>query len=228
MGRPTAALLCFALAMLAAASVAPRLAPDLAARDASRALVFFFAMLPILNALADFASVGLTRWLLRRGVRGHVALNASIDAAAALAILVGLGFATIAVVHLARAPGAPGLIDLGALFADLRDPAAAHDYYWLYFCFFSTLLPTALHAGVGAFGLFTLVSERLGRNIAAGLASGSETEGRMASDALTLCAALAVWAPAFLLWQAVALFGRPLLDALLWLMEGFALGIGAV
>ncbi len=202
--------------------------PQIAKRDEARVLLFFLAILPILNALADFASVGLTRWLLRRGVRGHVALNALIDAAAALAILVGLGFATVAVVHLARAPGAPGLIDLGALFADLRDPAAAHDYYWLYFCFFSTLLPTALHAGVGAFGLFTLVSKRLGRNIAAGLASGSETDGRMASDALTLCAALAVWAPAFLLWQAVALLGRPLLDALLWILEGFARGIGAV
>jgi hypothetical protein len=150
-----------------------------------------------------------------------------IDLATAAAILIALGVALIATVHIARPVGGTPLIDLAALFADLRDPVAVHDYYWLYFCFFSTLLPTVLHLMVACFGTFTLVSKRLGQNIAAGLASPVEATQRAASLAFTACAALAVWVPVMLLWLAAAQLGRPALDGLLWIFEGFARGIGA-
>lgn len=68
----------------------------------------------------------------------------------------------------------------------------------------------------------------MGQNIAAGLASPIEAAQRAASLSFTACAGLAVWAPAMLLWGAIAWFCRPALDALLWLFEGFARGIGAV
>jgi len=225
-GRPAAALLGYNLLLWATLCVVSVAAP--ATNDAGRTLLLFLGFLPLLNGAADFASVGLTRWLLRRGVRGNLAWHAGLDALSALAVLLGLGFAIIATVHLARPAGGAPLIDLAALFADLRDPAAARDYYWLYFCFFSTLLPTALHLGVGCFGLFTLISRRLGRPIAAWLASPIEAKQRAASLAFTICFALAVWLPAMLIWQALVWLGRPALDALLWAFEGFARLIGAL
>ena len=225
-GRPAAALLGYVLLLWATLCVVSVAAP--ATNEAGRALLLFLGFLPLLNAAADFASVGLTRWLLRRGVRGNLAWHAGLDALSALAVLLALGFALIATVHLARPAGGAPLIDLAALFADLRDPVAAHDYYWLYFCFFSTLLPTALHLGVGCFGLFTLISKPLGRPIAAGLASPIEATQRAASLAFTICFALAAWLPAMLIWQALVWLGRPALDALLWAFEGFARLIGAL
>ena len=224
--RPAAALGGFMLLLWLALCVASVAAPTMIERG--RTSFLFLGFLPLLNAAADFASVGLTRWLLRRGVRGNLAWHAGLDALSALAVLLALGFALIATVHLARPAGGAPLIDLAALFADLRDPVAAHDYYWLYFCFFSTLLPTALHLGIGCFGLFTLISKPLGRPIAAGLASPIEATQRAASLAFTICFALAVWLPAMLIWQALVWLGRPALDALLWAFEGFARLIGAL
>lgn len=191
------------------------------------AMVFLFCgFLPLLNAAADFLSTGLTRYLLRRGATRHLALNAVIDAGAALAILLGLGVAVIATVHLIRPQDGAPMIDLAALFADLRQSPG--DYYWLYFCFLSTLLPTFLHLGVGALGLFTEISARLGRPIAAGLASGNEAAGRAASLAFCICVAASIWLPVFLVWQVFALAGPWLLDALLDAFEGFARAIGAL
>jgi hypothetical protein len=86
---------------------------------------------------------------------------------------------------------------------------------------FSTLLPTLAHLAIGAFALFTLASGWLGRPIAAGLMKGDSPEGRAASLALTLAAALAVWLPCLLLWLALSLGGGVLLDALLSACEWF-------
>lgn len=225
-GKPALAPASFAALLWVALAGATGLAPEIP--GGARTLLLFLGFLPLLNAAADFASVGLTRWLLRRGVRGNFVANAALDALGAVAVLLALGFALIATVHIARPAGGAPLIDLAALFADLRDPVAVHDYYWLYFCFFSTLLPTALHLMVACFGLFTLASKWLGQPIAAWVASPIETEQRAASLAFTACAALAVWIPVMALWQGLAWFGRPALDGLLWAFEGFARLIGAV
>jgi hypothetical protein len=50
---------------------------------------------------------------------------------------------------------------------------------------------------------------------------GDSPEGRFASLALTLCAALAVWLPCFVLWHALTLGGGILLDGLLSACEWF-------
>jgi hypothetical protein len=86
---------------------------------------------------------------------------------------------------------------------------------------FSTLLPTLAHLAIGAFALFTLASGWLGRPIAAGLMKGDSPEGRIASLALSIAAALAVWLPCLLLWLGLRHGGAPLLDALLWSCERF-------
>ena len=62
-------------------------------------LILFLGALPILNAVADFASIGLTRFLLRRGLRGHGPLQAIWDILGGAVIFVLLGFATLAWLH---------------------------------------------------------------------------------------------------------------------------------
>ncbi len=187
-------------------------------------MLLFLGFLPLLNAWADFASVGLTRWRLRCGVQGHLVFNAVVDAVAAIAILFLLAFAIIATIHFVRPGGGAPLVNLPALFTDLR--TAPGQYWWLGFMLFSTLLPTLIHLAIGAFALFTLVSGWLGRPIAAGLLKGDSPEGRFASLALTICAALAVWAPLLLLWLVLTSAGPALLPSLLDACEWFHAALG--
>jgi hypothetical protein len=199
-----AALLVFSALLFAAGSLLVWKSP-VALDYWSFPVVMFLGFLPLLNAWADFASVGLTRWRLRCGVQGHLVFNAVLDAAAAAAILLLLAFAIIATVHfVSPADGLP-LIDMPAVFTGLHDTPG--QYWWLGFMLFSTLLPTLIHLAIGAFALFTLVSGWLGKPIAAGLMKGDSPEGRFASLALALCAALAVWLPCLLLWHALTLGG---------------------
>lgn len=118
----------------------------------------FAITLPLINAVFDFLSLGLTRWCLRNAlegrearllglrVRGWWAFNL-IDVAGALLALTGLiGAMVLAVAGLnALTPENP-LMDLGRFFAELRDEET--DMRWLYVMVFSTLLPSVLHLGL--------------------------------------------------------------------------------
>ncbi|PJN96762.1 hypothetical protein CNY89_00625 [Amaricoccus sp. HAR-UPW-R2A-40] len=109
-----------------------------------------------MNAWADFASIGLTRWRLRIGVQHNLVANAILDAVAAVLILIALAFAMVATMYLLRTADGVPLYDAAALLADLRD--RRENYWWLAFMLFSTLLPTLAHLAIGAFALFTLAS----------------------------------------------------------------------
>ncbi|PJN96763.1 hypothetical protein CNY89_00630 [Amaricoccus sp. HAR-UPW-R2A-40] len=50
---------------------------------------------------------------------------------------------------------------------------------------------------------------------------GDSPEGRIASLALSIAAALALWLPCLLLWLGLKHGGAPLFDALLWSCERF-------
>jgi hypothetical protein len=121
--------------------------------------------------------------------------------------------------HLLRTSDGVPLYNAAGGLADLR--VRLEDYWWLGFMLFSTLLPTLAHLAIGAFALFTLVSGWLGRPRAAGLMKGDGPEGRAASLALTLAAALAVWLPCLVLWLALSYGGGWLLDGLLHGCERF-------
>lgn len=228
--RPCTALAVFGLLLtvllIAAVALVPSVGKGMTG-EVRASLVLFLGILPLLNAAADFGSVGLTRYWLRKGVNGNLLWNAFRDAVAAFAILVLLGLAMIAAIRFARPLDGRSLVDMQGLFAALRSDAA-RDYRWLYFCFFSTLLPTVLHGAVALFGLLTLVPLWLSHSIAGGLRSSDPARGRLASLALSLCLAGAATLPLFLCWAVVALFGRPILDSLLWLFETFAIAIGAL
>lgn len=222
-GHPTFFLLVFVIALFGALTwVVKTLAETFSGEG-----VLFLGLLPLLNAAADFGSTGLTRYCLRRGVRRSLGLNAALDALAAAAIFLLLAGSIVAVLHWVRPQEGPSLADLPGMLADLRGEEA-HRYYWLYACLFSTLLPTALHLCVAAFGLFTAASGWVGQPLAERLKSGDARTARLAVKILTFCAALALVLPAFLIWAALYWGGRAILDATLFLMTGFAQWIGAL
>lgn len=154
--RPATVLGVFTALLGCALALATAFTPDRPAE--ASVLLLFLVALPLINAVFDFLSLGLTRWCLRNAVeerevrllglrlRGWWAFNL-IDVAGALLALAGLILAMLlAVAGLnALTPENP-LMDLGVLFAELRDDGA--DMRWLYVMVFSTLLPSVLHLGL--------------------------------------------------------------------------------
>lgn len=186
------------------------------------------SVLPVFNAATDFLSSGLTRYLMRRGLSGQMALTALIDIAGAAAIfclfIVGL------MALLAAMPLMSGarMIDLGAVFADIR--ARPDDYWWLYVTFISTLLPTLMHLALAAFGTVIQGWEGLRRYIVEGLVAageGDEVRGRWATRALTLAMTAGVMAPVLLVGLMVEHRGNLGL-VLLGLFERVAQALGLV
>lgn len=120
-------------------------------------IVVFLAVLPLANAMFDFCSIGLTRCLLRLGGRrtGIETLGfAALDLALGALIFVALGCASIAALHALRDGDGKALLDLPAVFADIA--ARPHAYWWLYATYFSTLLPTVLHAMIASAAFFDI------------------------------------------------------------------------
>jgi hypothetical protein len=125
----------------------------------SSSFLLFLALLPLLNAFWDWASLGVTRGLLSaiRLARHSASLAlvwSLLDFVLAmvflLAIIVtlaaGLGFAN----HLSATGGTGLLADLSTLFVDLRARPADPSLYWVYFMLLSTLFPTLIHLIIAA------------------------------------------------------------------------------
>lgn len=146
----------------------PLLSPYIEPREAGlqflSQLLIFLALFPLINALFDWLSLGLTRTLLRW------ALAAMQAGRAWLASLIGLGDLAVALLFLlALAMTATALLqvmnnampaqfqdagfDLPKVFEDFCQPGIAWKYSWIYFTLFSTLAPTLMHVAAGGFAL---------------------------------------------------------------------------
>lgn len=117
-------------------------------------LLIFLGLLPLLNTLWDWVSLGVSRGLLaaiRLSVhRGWVPLFWGLaDFVLAFVFLAGLvtmvTAAVAAVNALALSGGATLAVDLPALFSALRTEPEHPRFYWIYFMFLSTLIPTLVH-----------------------------------------------------------------------------------
>ncbi|MEM7525521.1 MAG: hypothetical protein AAF360_17545 [Pseudomonadota bacterium] len=200
-GSHALSLTIYCLTLLVTLALIVRSASEIATTqsgEAPRSLILFFAVLPLLNGLTDFLSLGLTRYLLRRG--WPLGWSWLADIAGAVSCLVLFAAAAIAfVVDVTPQNGIP-LIYLDQLFDDIeRAPEA---YWWLAFMVFSTLLPTLLHLIVALSSTIVLTPMRLRLWIADGLEAGAKGDlerGRTAKLVLAGVAALAMWWPSFVI-----------------------------
>lgn len=192
--------------------------------------ILFVSLLPLINALADFASCGLTRFWLRKGTDGNLMWIGLRDALAGAIIFVALGIAIIAAIHFVRPQDGRPLFDLASLFSGLLDPATRGNYWWLGMMLFSTLLPTLAHATIAVASLFTLAPEKWRHRIADWLHKGSQGDdiaGKTGRLALCALVTLSIWLPALALCYAFTL-RHGVLDWAIALFHGFAVWIGAV
>jgi len=193
-------------------------------------LVPFLSLPPLLNGLADFASVGVTRFYLRRGLSNSIQMSAIYDLLWALAIFFALGFAIIAIIHLVRPQDDIPLLNLTSLFDDLNDPDRRGQYWWLLFMLFSTLIPTVLHAIVATLAFVTMARPNVRYRIAAWLdqgAQGDKTVAKIGRTALCASLTLAIVTPLFVLVEGARLFPG-IVTGTIWIFETFAQSIGAV
>jgi hypothetical protein len=135
------------------------------------ALLFFSGLLTLINAPFDWASLGLTRALLRRGLElggwwpYFLALADALAAAVLTALLAGaMVIGEQAFDHLAErdSPSARILIlfdDITgySLFDDIAANTAAPEYWWIYALLLSTMIPSLINLGIGGTALMRAV-----------------------------------------------------------------------
>ena len=211
--------------------VAIKMPDDFGAGQRSRAVfvMLTFCLLPLVNAVFDFASVGLTRYLLRLGLeQKRAAWRAVLDGLGGIAIFFALGCTLIAfVTFVVPADGVP-LVDLTQLFADMR--RAPGDYIWLMVTLFSTLIPTLLHLSVAVLTLGLQYPAGV-RNFVAGLLERGEHSGQAALlSGICICAmiTIALWCPIWIFTFVVTHDHGAIVNAVLWGFEAFACAIGGI
>ena len=217
--------------LLAILVMAIKMPDDFGAGQRNRAVFFMltFGLLPLFNALFDFLSAGLTRYLLRLGLEQKRAVwRAILDGLGGIAIFFALGCSLITfVTFVTPADGGP-LVDLAQLFANLR--TAPGDYIWLMMTLFSTLLPTLVHLSLMLLTL-ALHSPAGCRNFVAGLLeSGAQSRQASFLSGVCICAmiTLAVWVPIWIITAVIIHDHGATLNAVLWIFETFAWAIGGV
>jgi hypothetical protein len=132
-------------------------------RTAGPALLFL-VLLTLINAPFDWASLGLTRALLRRGLElggWSPYLLAIADAILAAGIVVLLVLAMVIGVqafdHLAEAGGGAPTLALDPLFTGIAEHPAAPEYWWVYTLLFSTMIPSLINLFIGGTALIRAV-----------------------------------------------------------------------
>ena len=229
--RPMAWRLLYCGALVALLIVAVKMPDDFGAGQRNQAVFFMLTMglLPLVNAVFDFASVGLTRYLLRLGLeQKRAAWRAVLDGLGGIAIFFALGCTLIAfVTFVVPADGVP-LVELKQLFADMR--RAPGDYIWLMVTLFSTLIPTLLHLSVAVLTLGLQYPAPL-RNFVAGLLERGEQSGQAALlSGICICAmiTIALWCPIWIFTFVVTHDHGAIVNAVLWGFEAFAWAIGGI
>lgn len=126
------------------------------------ALLLFLGLLTLINAPFDWASLGLTRALLRVGLeRGGwwPLLLALIDAVCAALIVALLTIAMVLGIQafnsLAVLGGGTAILSLERLLAGIgnRETAQEPEFWWVYVLLLSTLVPSLINLGIGGASL---------------------------------------------------------------------------
>ena len=146
-----------ALATVASLLAVPFLAP-LRAWDVGGPLLLFLGLLTLLNAPFDWASLGLTRALLRRGLElggwwpyllalADACLAGVIIALLALTIVISVQAFDELAVHGGGEKAA--VLPLPALFDGIAKNPGAPEFWWVYALLLSTMIPSLINLAIG-------------------------------------------------------------------------------
>ncbi len=128
----------------------------------SGALILFLVLLTVLNAPFDWAALGLTRALLRRGLEREgwwPYVYALLDAFAAAAVIALLTVVCVVGVQAfgdlaARAGGENArIVSLDDLFRGIGTNPAAPEFWWVYAMLLSTMIPSLVNLTIGGASL---------------------------------------------------------------------------
>ncbi len=146
--------------MIAACLVAAELLSPLKSWGVLGPLLLFLGLLTLLNALFDWASLGLTRALLQRGLElggWWPYLLALVDAALAGVIIELLVLTMVLGVQafdeLAVHGGGKAVLPLDALFEGIAKNPAAPEYWWAYALLLSSMIPSLINLAISGVAL---------------------------------------------------------------------------
>lgn len=116
--------------------------------------LIFFVILPIINSIFDWFSMGFTRGLLRYIADGkygiwYIALNTLFNALIGVVLLIALAVTCTVALQtlnlLSQANGGREFYDLARMFGRLRNDPGNPAAWWIYATLLSTMLPTLAH-----------------------------------------------------------------------------------
>jgi hypothetical protein len=123
-------------------------------------LLLILLVLPLINALFDWVSLGLTRKLLRDGLyKGGLwpFVNAAVDVFAAIILLFALLVVCLAYIHgmniAALAAGSPPVLDVSGTLEMLRSDAENPSLWWIYVTVFTTFIPSLVNLCLGGLAI---------------------------------------------------------------------------
>lgn len=125
-----------------------------------RLIVFALGLLPLINAVFDYLSYGLTIHLIKKGRKSKKwppIVFGTLDAIAAVILLFAVAFALLCTIAIINHFAATPLLDISQILNDLRSPETRGPYTWLYLTLFSTLIPTLVHLCIATFSALIIV-----------------------------------------------------------------------
>jgi hypothetical protein len=132
--------------------------------DRSGPLLLFLGLLTLLNAPFDWASLGLTRALLRRGLelKGWWPFFLALADAVAAAVIIALLALTMVIGvqtfdALAVHGGGKAVLPLTPLFDGIAAHPELPEYWWVYALLLSTMIPSLINLAIGGTALMRAV-----------------------------------------------------------------------
>ena len=160
-------------------------------------MLAIFGLLTLVNAPFDWAAIGLTRFLLRRGLSWGgpwpyaLAVLDAIAAAfsvALLAVVAVVAVQTFDDIGVLRAGEAGRVLPLGPLFEKLFDNPAETENWWIWLMLFSTAIPSVVNLFIASFAFLRSMPFTT-KWILSSMPENAEMRSR---DCLRVSAALAV------------------------------------
>ena len=162
-----------------------------------RMFMFAIGLLPLINAVFDYLSYGITLGLIRYGRHQRNLLTGLIwivDGLVAVLLLIALGITLSGTIALINHLAGQEFIGLRPIFDDLKTPVGRAGYTWLTLSLLSTLVPTLVHLALVFLSAFTWVPQRFKHWIARSI--GDDETGDLATLGGSAAAATlgALWA----------------------------------